>query len=383
MAGWREFYRSTRRAIARTSLAAVIGVAILAWPGGSTAFQLSPQGTRFENALARKYGNWWRRVLQWVANRGVHLFSEAVHEEITQRIFGCEGDADVCGDPNGEHAGPYIIAGARWNDDPPFRLQPGGGRGLSCKITETIRFSTQPLCWAGLFTDAKKRAKRGEPMDAKSRASLLARSHFGDLQFLHAMASRDGESAKVTQRRVLMWAEFTWRLATGEYGLGAKLKEVPVEGLSEFFGQTDWRVQDLFTLGNIALRPRIREVAFGSLLHMVEDSFAKGHVDRREAILGEKCPGSASAHEAPGKILEFHAYGKQDTAKHAEADSREAFSLHWSGEKPSVIDVGGTLRDYFQRNETWETVRPYVECVFALENPDQPASPGPAFRDEE
>ncbi len=114
---------------------------------------------------------------------------------------------------------------------------------------------------------------------------------------------------------------------------------------------------------------------------MVEDSFAKGHVDRREAILGEKCPGSAGALDAPGKILEFRAYGNQDPAKHAEADSREAFSLHWSGEKPSVIDVGRTLRDYYHRNETWDTVRAYIECIFALENPDQPASPGAAFRD--
>ena len=42
---------------------------------------------------------------------------------------------------------------------------------------------------------------------------------------------------------------------------------------------------------NPPLRSHIKEVAFGSLLHMVQDSFAKAHVDRAEAIQGQMCEG--------------------------------------------------------------------------------------------
>lgn len=153
-----------------------------------------------------------------------------------------------------------------------------------------------------------------------------------------------------TQKRILMWAEFTCKVARGVYGLETKLKDVGIEGFNHFFGRTDWRVQDLFSLGNVALRPRIKEVALGSLLHTVEDRFAKGHVDRGEAILGEKCSGAD--YPGPGQIREFHAYGNQDAEKHGEYDSRQAFSGHWTADRPTVVAVGQVLRGYYERGSS-------------------------------
>lgn len=345
------------------------------------SYKLSPAGTALEKSIAKKYSTFWQRSLQWVADRGVHHFSEPVHEEITNRMFGCQGERDVCGDPNIGFASPFVLAGVRWNDDPPFRLEEGEGRNTSCKITETIRFTTQPRCWAELFRDAKKKAAAVNRPDAASHASLLARSHFGDLQFLHAMASEDGELAVETKRRIMMWAEFTWKVSRGDYGLETKLKDVSVAGFDKFFGGTDWRVQDLFTLGNVTLRPKIEEVALGSLLHMVQDSFPKGHVDRAEATLGATCPG-ATSHLAPGAIREFHSYIHQDPAKHGDYDSRNAFVQHWVADRPTVIDVGQVLLDYQKRGSTWEDIKPYIDCVFALENPEAKASAGAAFKQE-
>lgn len=350
--------------------------------GGLTApapaFKLSPQGTAIEQAVARKYSNWWRRIVGGLIEKGLPHFSEAVHEEITHRIYGCQGDPDVCGNPDAGFASPYLVAGVRWNDDPPFRLEEGEGKGTSCKLQETIRFTTQPKCWWELFGDAKKKAEAGKVLDAASRTSLLGRSHFGDLQFLHAMASRDGELALDTKKRVIMWAQFAWRIALGEFSSGTKLKEVPIDGMTEHFGRTEWTIQDLFTLGNPPLRTRIKEVAFGSFLHIVEDSFAKGHVDRAEAIEGQTCE-RVKEYPVPGLIRSFHAYGNQDTTEHAKYDSRDMFSAHWSINKPSVIDVAQVFLQYLGRGSAWENVSPYLDCVFLLQDPSARASAGNGF----
>lgn len=373
-------YVERKASAARGSLIpiAVLGVMVL-WYNEALAFKLSPEGTELEKSIAKTYPGLWRRTLLWVTDRGVPLFTEPVHEEITSRIYDCQGDKDVCGNPNIGFASAFVLAGVRWNDDPPFRLEEGEAKNTSCKVTETIRFTTQPKCWADLFKDAKKKAASGETLDANSRVSLLARSHFGDLQFLHAMATIDGELASETRKRIMMWAEFTWKVGRGDYGLDAKLKEVGIEGMASFFGRTDWRVQDLFTLGNPALRTRIKEVAFGSLLHMVQDSFAKGHVDREEATYGGHCTG-ANDHPALGRIREFHSYIHQDPKKHAEYDSREAFGRHWAAERPTVIEIGQVLLNYSKREAGWEEVKPFMDCVFELENSNAKASAGEGFK---
>ena len=369
---------SAKQFVRTMFLAIVVFVGCTIVAPTSFAFKLAPEGTAVEQAVAKKYLNWWRSIVATLTLKGLPHFSEPVHEEITHRIYGCDGDKDVCGNPDAGYATPYTIAGVRWNDDPPFILSVGQGKNTSCKIAEPIRFTTQPTCWVELFNDAKKKAEQNVAINAASGMSLLARSHFGDLQFLHSMASRDGEEALATKQNIFVWAEFIWRVASGEYSLSTRLKGVKIEGFEKYFGNTEWTVQDLLTLGNPALRPHVKEVAFGSLLHMVEDSFAKGHVDRAEAIQGDMCE-LAKEYPAPGRIRQFHAYGNQDTDEHGMYDSRNAFSAHWSTQKPSVIAVGQTIMSLLEKSSTWEQFKPYLECVYALENPNAKASAGDAF----
>jgi len=348
-------------------------------PSIATSFQLSPRGTVYEQSMRKEFSNWFDRVVLSITNKGIKHFAKAVHEEITHRTYGCNGIPEICGNPNVEFASPYVIAGVRWNDDPPFRLFYGEGRNTSCKTTETIRFTTQPRCWVQLFRDAQKKARRGVLLNATNHSSLLARSHFGDLQFLHSMASQDGELARETKRKILMWAKFTWAVALGNYPLGTKLAKIDIDGMQEFFGNSGWNIQDLFTVGNPAIRRHIKEVAFGSLLHMVQDSFAKGHVERAEAVTDTLCIGTTVEHIAPGSVKRFHSYVNQDVKKHAPQDNRSAFLHHWSNESPSVIDVGSTLVDYFERKSDWSIVGGYISCLFSLELPNTPASPGNGF----
>jgi hypothetical protein len=151
--------------------------------------------------------------------------------------------------------------------------------------------------------------------------------------------------------------------------------------VEDFFGLTDWRVQGLFTLGNVALRPRVKEVALGSLLHEVQHSLPKGHVDRAEATLRGTCAG-AKGYFAPGRVREFHAYNKQDTAQHADYDSRKASAQHSRAARPNVAAVSQLLLDHQKSGPASEEVRPYVDCVFALEDPEAKGSPGAGFKRE-
>lgn len=343
------------------------------------AFKLSPEGSFIERKLASRSQSYWERTLAEYALKGIHIVGGSVHEEITNRILGCEGDGDVCGAPDYDPMNAYVLAGVRWNDDPPFRFEKGNGNFGGCEPGATVRLVTFARCWANVFKDGEKNASGGKTLDAAT-APLLVRSHFGDMQFLHAMASRDKEPASDVRGKVLAWAEFIWKIALNQLPLSTRVKDMPVSGFDQLFGSKGWSVQDLFSLGNPHIRKpeNMSSVAFGSLLHMVEDSFASGHVERAAPDGRETCP-SASEYLMPGRIVEFHSYGQQDPAKHGHGDAREAFSAHWSSTRPNVIDAGKVLYGYFQRQARWDEVKPYIECLFVLDSEVRPASAGEAY----
>lgn len=340
-------------------------------PAPLRAMKLSPEGTKIEYMDAKKYNRSLLDALMRTA--AFELFTSSVHEEITQRIFGCEADISdeqVCSDLQLEYAGQFAIAGARWNDDPPFRLDKRVAERIGCDARYTVRFATQPKCWIKMFKLAEKRASKGRAFGPKN-ANLMFRSHFGDLQFLHSMASRDSEAAGETRTRVLAWAEFTWKVATGEIRLAQPLRDLREPDMRAHFGGSGWSVQDLLTLGVPSLRTHIRDTAFGALLHTVQDSFAAGHVERAAPVVDARCEG-APQHRAPGVIREFHAYGNQDHARHAQADARDGFVKHVRHYRnayrdvdvkddmiPHVIGIGRTLVDMlFGQQLKWHDAKP-------------------------
>jgi hypothetical protein len=336
------------------------------------AFDLSPKGTRYDRDAVKAWApSWLDGILSSLAEKGLPRFKQSVHEEITHRAHDCNYEGlGICSNPDAEYATPYVIAGVRWNDDPPFQIKSDQARGTSCKTTYadgrpmTIRFITQPRCWGELFLAAEKQIKANpeKTFDSANQSVLPLRSHFGDLQFIHSMASTNDEDPVETRRKILSWAAFTWGVVRGDYELGTWLKDVKLPVIEQFFGTSGWRVQELFTLGDPSLRAHVRDIAFGSLLHMVEDSFAAGHVDRMEPANGDQCAGSQ--YRAPGPIQEFHSYTHQDSAKHADADSRMAFVNNRL--TPDVVDIGRTLVALRKANADWSKVGPYLECVYQL-----------------
>lgn len=344
-----------------------------------SAHKLSPVGTTEERKITEVRGGWLsgleRRATAW----GLHTFGDPVHEEITNRIYGCDGT--ICGGLDLTRAPGAVLAGVRWNDDPPFRVGSAEGRGTTCKVTQTIRFQTQPTCWYTLFKDAERRAKSGAIFGASERSAMLYRTHFGDLQFLHAMASTDGEPASVTQRAMLEWAEFNWRIMMGEYNTETALGSVDIPVIERVFGKSEWYVQDLYTQGSPRLRAQIKDVAFGTILHTLQDSFAEGHVERASSLRSRRC-NSVVSQVAPGEIVEFHSYVHQDHSLHAASDSRGALEEHLQDE-PDVVEIGRSLLAAYQAGKAWPEVQAYFSCIYSLSANARSSSPGEQYRSAE
>jgi hypothetical protein len=313
-------------------------------PATSLAFQLSPEGTAEERKLTGATGSWVTKLEVYSTHIGLKQFGDPVHEEITNRIYGCNGGSNICGGLDATKAPAAVLAGVRWNDDPPFRLSPSAAKNTSCKTQYTVRFQTQPRCWFTLFKDANRRAAAGEFFDAESRSAMLYRTHFGDLQYLHAMASRNGEDPAATRERIIAWFAFSWSVAIGEQDIATELRESQIPAIKDAFGNTEWTAQELWTLGSPGLRRYIRDVAFGSLLHTLQDSFAEGHADRGMPDPKNRCELGNRGSNAPGVIREFHAYGLQDHKLHSESDGIGAFTRHLQ-DSPNVVDIGRILLD--------------------------------------
>ncbi len=90
--------------------------------------------------------------------------------------------------------------------------------------------------------------------------------------------------------------------------LAGTLRDAESEKLRASYAATLAALQD--TLGNGAPRRGLADVAFGSLLHVVQDSFAFGHAERAKPVTGAVCPGTSLPQ--PGATRAFRSYSNQD-----------------------------------------------------------------------
>jgi hypothetical protein len=375
----------------------VLALATMLGCAGSAgwAFQLAPMGSQFEAKLTNETPNWLAKVAGKV---GV-LLKEPVHEEITQLAFGCPvSPSDLQTDQSclgGDHgfANHFVIYGVRWNDLPPFRLNNNEGRGCkkillplaaACNTSQTVRFATQPDCWYCLFQEAQRSAEKRKIAGCQKgkgirRGNLMTRSHFGDLQFLHAMANEDGVPPNETRKKVLEWLEFAWKVATREIRPQTRLNAVGIPTIAEHFGCTEWTVADIYILGrNDRLLPRVHEIALGSVLHTVQDSFAGGHTTRESVAPPEICPGTTIA--KPPRVVEFHSYIGQDAHKHDARDTRQAMVEALPSQWPLAVEATRQLFELFENRTGWADAKPYLECVFDLAPDARNSSGGDLLR---
>ena len=173
----------------------------------------------------------------------------------------------------------------------------------------------------------KKLAEGGPSVE---EIGLTCSSHFGRLQFMHAMAGPDDRSPQDTYDRIIEWARFSYRVASREQDLTANYCETFDDprlspALKSAFQMEDrgfcskrrrfllwsypaWTVRTLFTLTcsnslqskwcwedkSDQADERARLAATGALLHLIQDSFSQAHAHRSvDGDVSEKGPFSS------------------------------------------------------------------------------------------
>ena len=259
--------------------------------------------------------------------------------------------------------------GMIWNDDP------------SCLLFEK---STDNSRLFGFGADWYHQFLKGSPK------CMTQRSHFGDLQFLHAMGSREDERPQDTRDKMLNWMGIMYKLACGNQGV-SELQPLRDHFPANMFNDsTDpsggTKLRDLI----LATRPEYQDSniplrALGICMHMLQDSYAMGHVQRRllnpRDFVGRDPEGylnfRAGTWAQWGSIVSFHTYGKQKENRHSFYDGLEGANL------PNPKDLGSYNRlhgardainacilliNAFAQKRSWVDLRREFESgVFALD----------------
>lgn len=289
------------------------------------------------------------------------------------------------------------IRGVMWNDDPESMFfksnrmrQPtpstaayalGGVKGLPAN-GRPGDFSTG-LAWMDKFTQYEDKAAAGKEYGVGS--PLLARTHFGDMSPLHGMAGKDGESRESTQRTMMMWAELTSKVGIGEISGDKKLSEIKIPGF-EMFAQ-DAKLKDKTVaqfFGCDETGGDVKKRAMGSMMHMIQDSYAGGHAEREDLGNGRK-----------GKIVGFHSYAHQDHEKHGEKDSFQGGYdpketpakqiARLDGGNDAVEECTELLKLMNKKGANWEEIQQHLAMkTFALspQRDAHGAGPGDGFEQD-
>ena len=261
-----------------------------------------------------------------------------------------------------------LIRAVRFNDAPPVKT----ARALMALVTPSalicgeVRVPENAGCWAMLMSHAAGLAAL-DPGHAQFGRSgnLLYRSHFGDMQFMHAMASR-GDTLAHAHERLLLWAQFTYQVADGEIAPATVIGTLP-RFASILAGFETSTAADFFEVRGGAAPGRVARLALGALLHTVQDSFAAGHAER-ETLGGTNF----------GAISALHDYSCQSDEKHGNADHAGHYA--WfnaiTHEANSPVTIGAQLIDLLARKIKWDdapgeagsgTVAQYLrETVFPI-----------------
>lgn len=361
----------------------VLLLAIATASCSSLSFQVLPKVSDADRALAKLGENGTvDQLAQFAISGALPMIKNPVHEAITLKAVGCDastGREKDCVVLEAIQANRFLLYGVRWPDDPPFLLDKNNPPNLAnCNPGVLMRSTSQPKCWLGLFNDAGIKAKKA--MLKKEGYSvygpgyyLLYRSHYGDLQFFHSMASYDGERAIETQKRMKMWAQFLWGIAMGQVPTYKPIRTLGFDELTPYF-PGDITATNLFATGIVEVRKNLDKVALGVLLHMVQDSFSHAHADRAQET-GGQCE-QMPRFEKPGRIKQFYSYAQQVGHMHDKEDTFESLGLQTWQTSPNVVDVSRDFVTLWNEKVSWEQASKFFDCVFDLQDPDVVAGPG-------
>lgn len=250
-----------------------------------------------------------------------------------------------------------LVRGVRWPDDP-NQLLP--------------EFFPKWLAW---MYDGHKIAKDGMNYQGKKPSSwadyfMNYRGHFGDMQQLHAMANKDGETANAVRERIISWIHFLYGVAICDVSPDTYVSKLAIA--DQFPRKQGWTVR--YVLNPSKDKPagsrRVPELATGALLHAVQDSFSAAHV-QRAASATKQCP--------KGRVIRFNSYAKQSPLKHASADTQDAWLSGVSiPAKTPAVQASAHVLKLVRSRADWDTVvLPYLKNeLFCLDADSEKSSSG-------
>jgi len=341
----------------------------------AAAWKIQPVPSQTDQQIG-KLDLWIKKLKSQVPEELAENFTEAQHEQIAHRVFGCEGDNCVHPQPGVQKSAPSdVLTGVRWNDAPPFTVLES--RTGLCPAGEVITIINYPECWGLLFMDAKKQTETGQKYYNAPGTPVLYRSHFGDMQFLHSMALSPKELAGETKRKIMAWAKLMYGIALGDVTRGTSIGKTGIADIDRLFTSGNDTVQTIFLNDNPAeykTDGNIHLFAMGVLIHMVSDSFTDSHVDRDKPGR-EECR-NVSGKRKPGSIKSFRVYSLQDSSAHSRAESDRELDHHVH----NLVDVCRNIMGYYYRKAPWEELHAYLDCVYDLADPVAQAGPGAAYQ---
>lgn len=256
---------------------------------------------------------------------------------------------------------PTLEDAVRWPDDPTKELSAGAFKFGSKLLTDTCEGYRNPIT---------------KQIDLN--AGLICVSHYGDLQFLHAQASSEGELASDTYEKIIDWASFLYLVASKQLSD----EDLEQEYCSYFSKDTKfhkamlpsnssvpctskkgtWRVATLFNLTCSSPKPsawgcnewigdknyeKARIMATGALLHLIQDSFSQSHVERGTCEINDK---KVVAKVECLPLTKFTTYKGQEN--HGDADLMPIFknSCNSSGSIDNPI-LAGAKALWYIKNE--------------------------------
>jgi hypothetical protein len=198
--------------------------------------------------------------------------------------------------------------------------------------------------------------------------NIMYASHFGDLQYLHSMGSGN-QSRDEVKAQIMSYARHAWKTATTELSFKQQRKRILNEQRrirKAGIGTNDFRERFIITdlLYHTKDPETLRYRALGSLLHMVQDSYAKGHTVRRnwEANRGDENANTANS----GAIRFFQDYSQQGEGEESHADHDVNHD-----DPENFLDIPGArmavrrsaqLITYFMRGCTWDNKENIKDC---------------------
>lgn len=174
---------------------------------------------------------------------------------------------------NASNADWEYIRGVVWNDDP------------ACLLFDDYAEENHTYSTAAMWTYYYETGKREWEEDKFDKMqNPTGRSHYGDLQFLHCMASKSGEKPGETKAKLIKWLSVLWKLANAEEGINPEtvISKTDLAGFCPNFSlPANWGSLRYLLSGESKFNALdIPRRALGSMFHIIQDSYSVGHTRR-------------------------------------------------------------------------------------------------------